>query len=81
MLASQTLSSEKSTGLVSDTFLQCHLGWAGVPQQSFSEIVDQALRIQLAEDEEDPVVFDDRVKEPETSYEALLKDLTKHGRI
>jgi HPt (histidine-containing phosphotransfer) domain-containing protein len=48
---------------------------------SVSEIVDEAIRIQLAEDQEDLAIFDARVKEPEMSYEALLKDLKKHGKI
>lgn len=48
---------------------------------SLSEIVDEALRMQLAEDQEDLGAFDERAKEPEISYEALLKDLKKHGKI
>ena len=48
---------------------------------SVSEIVDEALRMQLAEDQEDLSVFDARVREPEMSYESLLKDLKKHGKI
>ena len=48
---------------------------------SVSEIVDEALRMQLAEDQEDLSAFDSRVREPEMSYESLLKDLKKHGKI
>lgn len=48
---------------------------------SLSEIVDEALRAQLAEDQEDLAAFEERVKEPEMSYETLLKDLKKHGKI
>lgn len=48
---------------------------------SLSEIVDEALRMQLAEDQEDLSAFDTRVREPEMSYESLLKDLKKHGKI
>jgi len=48
---------------------------------SISEIVDEALRLQLAEDQEDLAAFDERAKEPEMSYEALLKDLKQHGKI
>lgn len=48
---------------------------------SLSEIVDEALRMQLAEDQQDLDAFDERAKEPEISYEALLKDLKKHGLI
>ena len=48
---------------------------------SVSEIVDEALRMQLAEDQEDLSAFDARAREPEMSYESLLKDLKKHGKI
>jgi hypothetical protein len=48
---------------------------------SLSEIVDEALRMQLAEDQEDLAAFDERAKESEITYEALLKDLKKHGKI
>lgn len=54
---------------------------AASSQLSLSEIVDEALRAQLAEDQEDLAVFEERIKEPEMSYEALLKDLKKHGKI
>lgn len=48
---------------------------------SLSELVDEAVRLLMSEDEEDLSVFADRVKEPDISYEALLKDLKKHGKI
>jgi hypothetical protein len=48
---------------------------------SISEIVNAALRESLREDAEDLAAFDERVAEPEISYEALLKDLKKHGKL
>lgn len=54
---------------------------AASSHRSLSEIVDEALRAQLAEDQEDLSAFDERATEPEISYEALLKDLKKHGKI
>ena len=48
---------------------------------SLSELVDEAVRLLLSEDEEDLSAFANRVKEPDISYEALLKDLKKHGKI
>ena len=48
---------------------------------SLSEIVDEAVRFQLAEDQEDLTAFEERANESEMSYEALLKDLKKHGKI
>ena len=48
---------------------------------SLSEFVDEAVRLLMLEDQEDLAVFDERAKEPEITYEALLKDLKKHGKI
>ena len=49
--------------------------------RSMSEIVNDAVRQYLREDHEDLAAFEDRVAEPEMSYEALLKDLKAHGRL
>lgn len=48
---------------------------------SISEIVDEAVRVLMSEDQEDLEAFSKRVSEPEISYEALLSDLKKHGKI
>ncbi len=48
---------------------------------SISEIVDEAVRVLMSEDQEDLKTFSERVSEPEISYEALLSDLKKHGKI
>jgi hypothetical protein len=49
--------------------------------RSVSEIVNDAVRLALREDQEDLAAFDDRVAEPVISYEALLKDLKAHGKL
>jgi hypothetical protein len=49
--------------------------------RSMSEIVNDAVRMALREDEEDLAAFEDRVAEPVISYEALLKDLKAHGKL
>lgn len=49
--------------------------------RSLSDIVNDAVREALAEDQEDLAAFDERVSEPTISYEALLDDLKKHGKI
>lgn len=49
--------------------------------RSVSEIVNEAVRAALAEDQEDLAAFDERVSEPTMSYEALLKDLKAHGKL
>lgn len=48
---------------------------------SVSEIVNEAVRAALAEDQEDLAAFEQRVAEPAMSYEALLDDLKAHGKI
>lgn len=54
---------------------------AASTQRSMSELVNQAVRETLREDQEDLAAFDERVAEPTISYEALLDDLKAHGRI
>lgn len=49
--------------------------------RSVSEVVNDAVRAILREDQEDLAAFEDRVAEPVISYEALLKDLRAHGKL
>lgn len=49
--------------------------------QTISDIVNEALRHELAEDQEDLEAFKKRAKEPSISYEALLKKLKADGKI
>ena len=49
--------------------------------RSISELVNDAVRASLREDQEDLAAFEDRVAEPTISYEALLKDLKAHGKL
>lgn len=49
--------------------------------RSLSDLVNDAVREALAEDQEDLAAFDGRVSEPTMSYEALLNDLKAHGKI
>lgn len=49
--------------------------------KSLSELVNDAVRASLAEDQEDLAAFQDRVNEPTMTYEALLNDLKKHGKL
>ena len=50
-------------------------------ETSLSELVDEAVRLLMSEDEEDLQDFSDRINEPAITYEALLKDLKKHGKL
>lgn len=49
--------------------------------QSVSEMVNEAVRLSLREDQEDIAAFSDRSSEEIVSFEALLDDLKAHGKI
>ena len=54
---------------------------AAVTHRSVSEIVNDALRHALREDQEDLAAFEERVAEPTISYEELLDDLKANGKL
>ena len=54
---------------------------AATTHQSVSEVVNEAVRVALREDQEDLNAFSQRVNEPTVSYEELLEDLKLHGKI
>ena len=48
---------------------------------SISELIDEAVRLSMNEDQEDLAFFAQRENEKEIRYEDLLNDLKKHGKI
>jgi plasmid stability protein len=54
---------------------------AATTHRSVSEIVNDALRLALREDQEDLAAFEERVAEPTMTYEELLDDLKAHGKL
>lgn len=54
---------------------------AAATHRAVSDIVNEAVRRSLQEDQEDLAAFEQRVAEPAISYEALLKDLKAHGKL
>ena len=54
---------------------------AAETNRSMSEIVSDALREALREDEEDLAAFEERAHEKGISYEALLKKLKANGTL
>ncbi|MFT5397812.1 MAG: hypothetical protein ACI9LO_000737 [Planctomycetota bacterium] len=48
---------------------------------SVSEVVNEAVRIALREDQEDLSAFEQRAEEPVLSYEELLKNLESNGKL
>ena len=54
---------------------------AAETSRSMSDIVNDAVKQALKEDAEDLAVFEIRASEPLVSYENMLKELEKDGRI
>jgi hypothetical protein len=54
---------------------------AAETDQPISKMVNDAVRLSLAEDAEDLAAFEERAKEPNLSFEAVLKDLRKRGKL
>jgi plasmid stability protein len=54
---------------------------AAATRRSMSEIVNEAIRTALSEDEEDLVAFADRAAEPTLSYEAFLAQIKADGAL
>lgn len=53
----------------------------GVSGGKIGETIRQSANRSISEDQEDLQAFDDRANEPTVSYEELLKDLKRHGKI
>ena len=50
-------------------------------ERSISDLVNEAVRQALGEDQEDLAALEERAAEPTITYEALLDDLKAHGKI
>ena len=54
---------------------------AAQSNRSISELVNDAVRTALSEDQEDLAAFSERVAEPTVTYEALLDQLKSDGKL
>lgn len=54
---------------------------AAASNLSLSDLVNDAVQVQMLSDQDDLIAFSERASEPEISYESLLNDLKKHGKI
>ena len=54
---------------------------AATNHSSLSELVDEAVRLLMREDQEDLATINQRANEPEMSYEAMLDALKQDGKI
>ena len=54
---------------------------AAATDRSLSDLVNDAVKLALAEDVEDLTTFDERGSEPNLSFEEVVKDLKRSGKI
>ena len=54
---------------------------AASTDQSISEMVNEAVRLVLAEDAEDLEAFEARVSEPDVDFDTFVKSLKRSGKI
>jgi hypothetical protein len=54
---------------------------AAETDQPISDLVNEAVRLALAEDAIDLAAFEDRVREPDLPFETVVKDLKKRGKL
>ena len=50
-------------------------------ERTISDVVNEAVKLSLAEDAEDLMAFDDRAKEPSLDFEKVVKGLRRRGKI
>ena len=54
---------------------------AAETDSSVSELVNNAVKLSLAEDAEDLAAFEERAKEPNLAFEDVLKDMRRRGKL
>lgn len=54
---------------------------AAETDRSMSDLINEAVRLSLVEDAEDLLAFDERIGEPDLSFETVVKELKRSGKI
>ena len=54
---------------------------AAESERSVSELVNEAVKLALAEDAEDLAAFHERAGEPNLPFEAVVRDLKQRGKL
>jgi len=49
--------------------------------RTISDLVNEAIKLSLAEDHEDLSAFEERINEPNLDFESVLKELQSSGKI
>jgi phosphate uptake regulator len=75
-------STQKRATVYFDPFLHRALRLkAAETDRSISELVNEAVRAALAEDADDIEAFEIREKEVDYSFESVVKDLRRRGKL
>jgi hypothetical protein len=54
---------------------------AAETDRSMSDLINEAVRLSLVEDAEDLIAFEERSGEPDLSFETVVKELKRSGKI
>jgi hypothetical protein len=54
---------------------------AAETERSMSDLINEAVRLSLAEDAEDLLALEERSGEPDLSFERVVKELKRSGKI
>jgi hypothetical protein len=73
--------AKRATVYLEPTLLRAFRVKAAETDLSVSELVNNAVRAFLAEDAEDLETFRARAKEPTSSFESLVSDLKRRGKL
>ena len=73
--------SKRSTVYFDENIHQALRMKAVTSHRSLSEVVNDAVKLLLSEDQQDLTAFEQRINEPTISYEMLLDDLKSHGKL
>lgn len=75
-------NSQKRATIYFDTFIHRALRVkAAETDRSVSDLVNEAVKLHLAEDADDLAAFEERAHEPNLPFEDVLKDLKQRGKI
>ena len=80
-MSSMKASAKKSTIYFDPQIHKALRMKAAETDSSVSDIVNNAVRLTLSEDAEDIAAFEERASEPNLSFEDVLKDLRKRGKL
>lgn len=74
-------SSKRSTIYFEPELHQALRLKAASTDRTVSDLVNEAVRLALQDDQEDLAAFDEREQEPTMTYEELLNDLKINGKL